>query len=76
MATTAVGGDFGHAAGLPGRRAIVVQGAVPARVQPLLMEIVCAECGCLVERGVIIKPCEQHPGCCCVDLRVRQSEER
>ena len=32
------------------------------------MEIACAECGCLVERGLIIKPCDEYPDCCCTDL--------
>jgi hypothetical protein len=29
------------------------------------MEITCADCGCLVERGIVIVPCDQHPDCCC-----------
>ena len=35
------------------------------------MEITCADCGCLVDRGVIVIPCDQHPGCCCGELPVR-----
>lgn len=31
------------------------------------MEIYCADCGCLVERGVRVVPCET-PECCCLDL--------
>jgi hypothetical protein len=37
-------------------------------MEPLLMEIICADCGCRVDRGIIIEPCEQHPDCCCEDL--------
>jgi hypothetical protein len=36
------------------------------------MEITCADCGCLVERGVIVRPCDKHPDCCCGDLEVRE----
>jgi hypothetical protein len=36
------------------------------------MEIICADCGCLVDRGVIVTPCGKHPECCCRDLPVRQ----
>jgi hypothetical protein len=36
------------------------------------MEIICADCGCVVDRGVIIELCEKHPGRCCRDLRVRE----
>lgn len=28
----------------------------------------CADCGCIVERGVIVTPCEMYPECCCRDL--------
>lgn len=35
------------------------------------MEMTCADCGCLVDRGVIIRPCDEHPDCCCRDLAVR-----
>ena len=35
------------------------------------MEIACADCGCVVDRGVIILPCGTHPECCCGDLDVR-----
>jgi hypothetical protein len=34
------------------------------------MEMICAECGCLVENGVRVVPCETED-CCCVDLPVR-----
>lgn len=32
------------------------------------MEITCAECGCLVDRGDIVTPCATYPLCCCRDL--------
>jgi hypothetical protein len=35
------------------------------------VEIACADCGCLVDRGVVIKPCAIYPDCCCRDLLVR-----
>jgi hypothetical protein len=38
------------------------------------MEITCAECGCRVDGGVIVKPCEKHPSCCCHDLPVRNKQ--
>jgi hypothetical protein len=31
------------------------------------MEVSCAECGCLVDSGEVVKRCRQ-PGCCCKDL--------
>jgi len=31
------------------------------------MEIYCADCGCLVDRGVRVIPCDQSE-CCCLDL--------
>jgi hypothetical protein len=34
------------------------------------MEIACAGCGCVVDRGVIIERCESHPSCCCGELLV------
>src|SRR5690606_21287789 len=45
--------------------------AVPARIRALLMQITCAECGCVVDRGEIVGPCGQHPECCCRDLGSR-----
>lgn len=39
------------------------------------MEMTCADCGCLVKRGVIVVPCAQHPGCCCADLEVSTRDE-
>jgi hypothetical protein len=38
------------------------------------MEIICADCGCLVDRGVIVTPCDAYPNCCCAELSVRDSE--
>ena len=35
------------------------------------MQITCAECGCVVDRGEIVGPCGQHPECCCRDLGSR-----
>lgn len=35
------------------------------------MEITCADCGCLVERGVVVTPCDRHPSCCCAHLPVQ-----
>ena len=32
--------------------------------------IACADCGCVVERGVIVKPCDRHPQCRCAELPV------
>src|SRR5437867_907821 len=34
------------------------------------VEIYCADCGCLVERGVRVVPCGTA-GCCCLDLPIR-----
>ena len=36
------------------------------------MEIACADCGCLVDRGVIVRTCDKHPDCCCRDLPVQE----
>lgn len=38
------------------------------------MTIICADCGCLVDRGVIVTPCAVYPSCCCADLSVRRLE--
>jgi hypothetical protein len=38
------------------------------------VDILCAECGCRVERGVIVEPCDRYPACCCTGLPVRQAE--
>lgn len=37
------------------------------------MEITCAECGCIVDSGVIVVACATHPGCCCGSLPQRHS---
>ena len=37
------------------------------------MKIACAECGCVVDRGVRIIPCEDTE-CCCRDLPIREGE--
>ena len=39
------------------------------------MQITCAECGCSVDRGVIIDRCAKHPNCCCGELYVRETAE-
>ncbi len=36
------------------------------------MEIYCADCGCLVDRGIRLIPCDT-PDCCCVDLNVAEA---
>jgi hypothetical protein len=38
------------------------------------MLIACADCGCVVEQGEIITPCDSYPDCCCAELRVRPTE--
>lgn len=30
--------------------------------------ITCAGCGCLVDRGMIVEACPDHPECCCAHL--------
>jgi hypothetical protein len=32
------------------------------------MEMACADCGCVVERGVIVRRCDRYPACCCEEL--------
>jgi len=56
--------------------ALVAAGALSGRVQPLLtaMEIACADCGCVVDRGVIVRRCDGHPRCCCGELPERSEE--
>ena len=56
----------------------MASGAVPGRLRTLLrpgVEIACAECGCMVERGEIVTPCDAYPECCCADLPVRQESD-
>ena len=36
------------------------------------MEITCADCGCLVDRGVVIVACAAYPNCCCTELPRRE----
>jgi hypothetical protein len=55
--------------------AVLASGALPPRVEPLLMRVACAECGCLVDRGVIVERCDAHPSCCCGDLPVEEANE-
>jgi len=37
------------------------------------MQVECAECGCVVDRGVVVRRCDQD-GCCCADLPDRADE--
>jgi hypothetical protein len=39
------------------------------------MEIACADCGCVVDRGVVVAPCPRNPDCCCQGLSVRKPDE-
>jgi hypothetical protein len=39
------------------------------------VEITCADCGCLVRRGVILQACDRHPECCCRELAVAEDDE-
>jgi hypothetical protein len=39
------------------------------------MEITCAECGCLVDHGVVVKRCEDYPNCCCQHLPVGETKK-
>jgi hypothetical protein len=55
---------------------VVASGAVPRWVWSLLMEIACAGCGCVVDRGVIIERCDSYPDCCCGELVVLDRSER
>lgn len=38
-----------------------------SRATVMPMEIICAECGCLVDRGEVIRRCDTQD-CCCKDL--------
>ena len=40
----------------------------------LSVEIGCADCGCIVDSGVRVIPCNT-PDCCCRHLPIRESEE-
>jgi hypothetical protein len=40
-----------------------------------LVQITSAECGCIVDRSVILVGCELLPSCCCQDLFVSESEK-
>ncbi len=39
------------------------------------MEIACADCTCIVDRGVIVQPCVRYPDCCCRRLSLREPDE-
>ena len=38
-----------------------------AHVRLVLVELACADCGCLVDTGVVLIPCSR-PDCCCIHL--------
>ena len=38
-----------------------------------VVEIKCADCGCVVDLGIVIVACGK-PGCCCEHLPVRSSD--
>jgi hypothetical protein len=39
------------------------------------MEMTCADCDCMVDRGVIVKPCDAYPACCCGQLPRRTEDD-
>jgi hypothetical protein len=41
----------------------------------VLVNIACAECGCVVDTGVIVAPCPHHPDCCCTELPVQLPDD-
>jgi hypothetical protein len=38
------------------------------------MELTCANCGCRVDRGVLVTPCDRYPDCCCADLTTAHAD--
>jgi hypothetical protein len=40
------------------------------------MVIACADCGCIVDRGVIVERCGSYPRCCCGALPVGRGPDR
>ena len=40
------------------------------------MQVTSADCGCLVDRGVVLRPCDKHPNCCCGELEVGEQTPR
>jgi hypothetical protein len=38
------------------------------------VDIICAECGCIVDRGVRLAPCDS-PECCYKRLPIREGDE-
>jgi hypothetical protein len=40
------------------------------------MEISCADCGCVVDEGVVLTPCQKYPSCCCGQLPIKGSTPR
>ena len=59
-----------------GRLAALASGAVPSGIRALPVKIACAGCGCVVEHGVILTPCDSYPDCCCRDVPVRASASK
>ena len=58
------------------RLAVLAPGPISSRVPSLLMQIACAECGCVVDRGIIVEPCAKHPDCCCSQLAFAARDSR
>ena len=38
------------------------------------MEMICADCGCLVDHGTRVKVCGD-PNCCCADLAIQEADD-
>lgn len=60
----------------PEARTASLRGRGPTAVHCCAMEIVCADCGCLVDRGVRVTVCAVGPDCCCQDLPIRAKDQR
>ena len=37
------------------------------------VEMACADCSCVVERGLVVRSCARYPGCCCQDVAVSEN---
>ena len=51
------------------------QGSEEERLASINHAMTCADCGCLVDRGVIITWCDGHPDCCCAELPVKPASD-